>query len=130
MAFPGIYNISYYKGDTLEFKIYPKDTSGAAFNLSQYTVPVSETTDLGYFTISNYAGPAQAGRDKVIIEGYASIEGDYVLCAITPDAAAEMTSGTTYVYDVQIKKQAQPYNLVYTLLSGSISVTEQVTEVA
>lgn len=129
MAFPGTYNISYYKGDTLEFKIYPKDTSGAAFNLSQYAVPVSDTTDLGYFTISNYAGPEQVGKPKEVVEGYAAIEGDYVICAITPTAGAELAAGTAYVYDVQIKKTASPYNLVYTLLSGSITVTEQVTEV-
>ena len=36
MAFPGTYNISYYKGDTLEFKIYPKDSSGASFSLDNY----------------------------------------------------------------------------------------------
>jgi len=130
MAFPGTYNISYYKGDTLEFKVYPKDTSGATFNLSQYAVPVSETTDLGYFTISNYAGPEQTGNPKVTIEGYAAIEGDYVICAITPTAGALMNAGTSYVYDVQIKKQSSPYNLVYTLLSGAITVTEEVTEVA
>lgn len=126
MAFPGTYNIAYYKGDTLEFKIYPKDTSGATFSLASYTVPEHEGT--GSFTISNYAGPAQEGKPKTTIYGYATIvNSEYVLCSITPTAGSQMTAGTTYVYDVQVTKADSPYNKVYTLLSGSISVTEEVT---
>jgi hypothetical protein len=127
MAFPGTYNIAYYKSDTLEFKIYPKDSSGATFSLASYTVPTGED-DVGYFTISNYAGPAQEGKPKTTIYGYSTIvNNEYVLCAITPTAGNEMSAGTTYVYDVQISKADSPYNKVYTLLSGSISVTEEVT---
>ncbi len=36
MAFPGTYNINYYKGDTYQFRIYPKDTAGYPFDLSVY----------------------------------------------------------------------------------------------
>jgi hypothetical protein len=38
-----------------------------------------------------------------------------------------MTAGTTYFYDVEIKKTASPYDKVYTILTGSITVQEQVT---
>lgn len=37
MTFPATYNINYYLGDTHEFKVYPKDSSGAAFPLATYT---------------------------------------------------------------------------------------------
>ena len=37
MAFPGTYNFSYYKGDTNEFVIRPKNASGSAFDLTGYT---------------------------------------------------------------------------------------------
>ena len=36
MSFPGTYNINYYKGDTFEFRVYPKDSSGAPFDLTGY----------------------------------------------------------------------------------------------
>lgn len=114
MAFPGELNISYYKGDTYEFKIYPKKTDGTVFSMSGYSVKFSMATSRGSSTI---------------VEGYASIAGDgtYVSCAITPGNGDSLTAGTQYVYDVEIKKSASPYNLVHTLLTGSITVTNQVT---
>ena len=120
MAYPGTYDINYYKGDTFEFRIYPKDTSGTAFNLSGYLPPK--------FTISNTRGGTEGVDGKITnIDGYAKIstEGDYILCAITPTNGAAMTL-TSYVYDVEIGKKSSPYNYVYTLLSGKISVTDQV----
>ena len=36
MSFPATYNINYYMGDTFEFRIFPKDASGAPFPLAQY----------------------------------------------------------------------------------------------
>lgn len=121
MAFPGTYNISYYKGDTFEFLLNPKDTSGNPFNLTGYGTP--------RFIISNYAGPEKTPStpSKISIEGYASIvDNTYLKCAITPTASLEMSSGSTYVYDVEISKTGSPYDYIYTLLTGNISVTEQV----
>ena len=37
MAFPGTYNFSYYKGDTSEFVIRPKNSDGSSFDLTGYT---------------------------------------------------------------------------------------------
>jgi hypothetical protein len=113
VAFPGTYNFNYYQGDTLEFKVYPKTSTGSAFpGLSTYTAQ---------FTIANARG---TGR-TVAYQGYTRIESDHIICAITPDLI--IPSGT-WVYDVEISKtQASPYSLVYTLLTGSMSVTEQVT---
>jgi hypothetical protein len=36
MAFPGTFNINYYKGDTYEFNVYPKTTDGAVFSMQGY----------------------------------------------------------------------------------------------
>lgn len=122
MAFPGTYNISYYKGDTFEFLLNPKDTSGNPFNLTGYGTP--------RFTISNYAGPEQTPGtpSKVSIEGFAVVKDNtYIQCAITPTNATEMTAGQTYVYDVEISKTGSDYDYIYTLLTGKISVAEQVS---
>jgi hypothetical protein len=123
MAFPGTYNFSYYKGDTFEFRIYPKDSSGNAFDLEEYD------NELGpIFTISTARGEAGAENQ---IECFASISNDYkyILCAVTPENGEELNAGTTYLYDVQISKTSIPYDIVYTLLTGSITVTDHITGV-
>jgi hypothetical protein len=130
MAFPGTYNISYYKGDTFEFTIYPKDAAGNAFDLSSYTSCK--------FKISNEKGGTVGVSGKLEYNGYASIiNNEYILCTIQPSLVSStnpagsnspigLLAGTTYYYDVEIGKTSSPYNYVYTLLTGQISVTEQV----
>lgn len=115
MAFPGTLDIQYYRGDTYEFKLYPKDASGAAYNLSGQTA---------VFTIANARGDG-----AIQIPAYADVSGDltHVLCAITPTASQLMSENTDYVYDVEISKAGSPYPSVITLLTGNIFVTEQVT---
>jgi hypothetical protein len=114
MAFPGTLNINYYKGDSYEFNIFPKDSSNAPFSLDGYSVKFSIAASRG---------------SSSIIEGYAVISSDNsrIECAIKPGNGASMTAGTPYFYDVEIKKTASPYDKVYTVLTGSISVQEQVT---
>lgn len=121
MAFPGTYNISYYKGDTFEFRIYPKNSAGEQFVLNDYTQI--------RFTISNVLGDTPpAGVTKTTINGFAEKrDNQYVLCAITPENGAQMIAGTTYYYDVEIGKIASPYDYVYTLLQGTVAVAEQTT---
>lgn len=128
MAFPGTYNISYYKGDTLEFLIYPKDTAGGQYSLNGY--------DTVKFTISNFRGETSStGESKITINALATNEGQYIKCVIRPidgdgDGTPEnpgMVGGKTYVYDVEITKKTSPYYQVHTLLSGNVSVTEQVS---
>jgi len=120
MAFPGTYNFNYYKGDTFEFRVYPKDSAGGTFPLSDYT----GTEASAKFTIATSRG-ATSG----LIEGYTLISNDktHILCVVTPANGAAMTAGTTYVYDVEISKTSTPYDFVYTLLTGNITVSEQVT---
>lgn len=116
MAFPGTYNIRYYKGDTFEFKIFPKTSTGAAFPLTDYSSVK--------FTIATQRGSSS------LIEGYATIsdDGQSVDCAITPAVSASLLlENSPYVYDVEIGKDSEPYDFVYTLLTGTITLTDQVT---
>lgn len=113
MAFPGELNITYYKGDTYEFQVTPKKNDNTSFNLAGYSVKLSISATRG--------NPSP-------IEGWSEIDSEtnVINCAITPGNGALMTAGESYEYDVEIKKTSSPYNLVYTILTGSISVTDQV----
>lgn len=121
MAFPATYNFSYYKGDTLEFRVYPKDTSGLPFSLDGYSVT---------FTISTARG--SAGRANQV-EAYSVIlDSSSILCAIRPQDSIALpnSSSSTYVYDVEIRKPgSSPYPLTYTILNGTITVQEQITDI-
>ena len=120
MAFPGELNINYYRGDTYEFNIYPKKTDGTGFDLTGF---LQET-----FKIATVRGSDGLATQ---INGSARISDDksYIACAITPDAGAEMTPGTTYVYDIQAYLPGgSSYDKVITFLTGSISVTDDVTQ--
>lgn len=125
MAFPGIFNINYYKGDTYEFKIYPKDANGAAFPLTGYDLSEGST-----FTISTERGFDGFAES---LEGFSRISADrtHITCAITPNNGSQLDSTQSYVYDVEIKKAAVPnidfYPTVLTLLTGTIVVTDEVT---
>jgi uncharacterized repeat protein (TIGR02543 family) len=117
MAFPGELNINYYKGDTHKFKVYPQRPDGSGFGLSSY----GNST----FTIATERGANPTQR----IFGSARIYSDYVECVITPENGAEMDPAITYVYDVQIYSPGpDTYDDVFTLLTGSISVTDDVTQ--
>lgn len=116
MSFPGNYNINYYRGDTLEFRVRPRNADGSLFNLTGYT-PV--------FTIANTRGSA-----GIQFTGYAQKSGDnsYILCVIEPVVGLQLSAGTTYVYDVQISDLDEiDYDKVYTILTGTITVTDHVS---
>ena len=119
MAFPATYNFSYYKGDTLEFRAYPKDTSGLPFSLEGYEVS---------FTISTARG--SAGLANQVAAFAEIVDNASILCAIRPQDSLELANATSYVYDVEIRKaNATPYPLVYTILTGTINVEDQVTDI-
>jgi hypothetical protein len=112
MAFPGTYNFNYYRGDTAQFVVRPKTANGSAFDLTGYSAD---------FFIANTRGPnpTQSYEAQAVVSGVA----DTVTCTILPGAGENLVGGT-YVYDVQIDFGA---TIVYTLLTGSITVTEDVT---
>ena len=141
MAFPATYDFNYYKGDTFEFRIYPKKNDGTVFDLSSFYLPTNyantpdDVTDLSVpydsaqFTISTVRGSAGTP-----IKCFARVSDDwtFVQCAIRPGDAASLVAGTEYVYDVEVKKPAGApgtgsYELVHTLVTGKITITDQVT---
>lgn len=117
MAFPATYNISYYQGDLYEFNIYPKTTNGAAFNLADYSVKF-------YIATARGTGATQ-------YECIAEINNDAILCQIPGGIGKTLTAGQTYVYDVQIKKPVSGgADKIYTLLTGTVNVTADVTRMS
>lgn len=126
MAFPGTYNFSYYKGDTYEFKIYPKNSDGTAFNLSSFADTESE--DNARFFVSTERGlPGVENQIECSAQIVTELSDTYILCTITPGQGSSMNAGTQYVYDVEIRKTVEGSPYILTLVTGSISVTDQVT---
>jgi hypothetical protein len=111
MAFPGTYNFSYYRGDTNQFVVRPKNANGSAFDLTGYTAQ---------FIIANRRGStgtqyeAQAVVDTV---------NDLVTCTILPGVGRSLSAGT-FVYDIQITTGAAN---ILTILTGSITITDDIT---
>jgi hypothetical protein len=115
MAFPGTYNVNYYKGDRYEFVIYPKDAAGNVFDLTGYTSAFSIASSTGADPDEGpFAASAVISNDKTKIT-----------CVIFPELGSMfLNAGTTYYYDVQVSNGIE---VVYTLLKGTISVTADVT---
>jgi ActR/RegA family two-component response regulator len=112
MAFPGTYNFNYYKGDTYQFVIRPKNADGSAFDLTGYSA---------IFTIATARG---SGATQYTATASVDTVNNLVTCTISTTVGSSIPTGSTYVYDVQISNLA---NIVHTLLTGTISITEQVT---
>ena len=141
MAFPGTYNISYYKGDTLEFKIYPKDASGAAFDLTGYfplfVISIASGTNEApkYFDLTGFstakftiATARGSGATQILATAEVATDLTHVACVITPAQSEDLDPAIQYVYDVEISKTVPGgYPYVYTLLTGTLSITDQVS---
>lgn len=126
MPFPGTYNFSYYKGDTYEFKIYPKNSDSTAFDLSSFADTESE--DNARFFVSTERGISGVENQiECSAQIISELDETYILCTITPGQGASMNAGTSYVYDVEIRKLVESTPYVLTLVTGSITVTDQVT---
>ncbi len=117
MSFPGSYNIRYYYGDTLEFRIFPKNASGEIFDLS--------TFDEVKFTLAeNRNSPVS---EHIACFAQISSDNTNILCTIRPEDSDLINPELQYVYDVEISKQSQPYDVIYTLLTGSVTIVRDVT---
>lgn len=111
MAFPSTYNFTYYRGDTCQFVARPKNSNdNSSFDLTGYSA---------LFTIAN-----QRGSNGIQYEADAVVNAstDIVTCTISSSVGRSLLPGT-YVYDVQIDNDLQ----TYTLLTGSITVVDDVT---
>jgi hypothetical protein len=116
MAFPATYNISYYRGDSYVFILNPKNSDGSTFNLNNYS---------GYFQIKEARGPS----NPAIISGNVSIDTPItgsLTCTIDAEDGEDLDPGI-YVYDVQITKTD---GTTYTLVTGTFTVTDDVTRVS
>ena len=113
MAFPGTYNFNYYRGDTNEFVLRPKNSDGSAYDLADYVGSAS-------YTVANKRG---TGATQISAQAVVNGTTDIITCTILPNAGRNLTSGT-YVYDVQI---VDGQDKVFTLLTGTITVTDDIT---
>ncbi len=114
MAFPGLYNFSYYRGDTATFVVRPKTSAGAAFDLTGYT---------GSFVVANRRGSTGT---QYVCTATVNATTDIVTCTITPSVGRTLSAGT-YVYDVQITNTSPDPDVIYTILNGTITVTDDIT---
>jgi hypothetical protein len=113
ISFPASYNIRYYKGDLYQFVIRPKTSAGDIY-------PIDDATYTAYFRISTQRG----GSSGNTITASTAISDNAVTCEIRPSTA--LVAGTTYFYDVSIQNNSDS-NIVYTLLTGTINVTGDIT---
>jgi len=144
MAFPAIYDFNYYKGDTFEFRIYPKKNDGTVFDLSPFydsnilynTNTIDGVTGVAPYEQARFSIAEARGSAAVdIIKCFARVDSDtntFVQCAIRPTEGNQLVAGTEYVYDVEVRHPAggpdSPfYEKVITLMTGTITVTDQVT---
>jgi len=116
MSFPANFNIRYYKGDLYQFVIRPKTSAGDPF-------PISDSTHEAFF----YVSIARGGSQENTITLNASIVGGNVTATILPSDVSKFNQGNNYFYDVSVVKTTNP-DEVYTLLTGSLSITPDITE--
>ena len=123
MAFPGTYNFDYYRGDTFVFTITPKTSAGATFSLDAFAAAGA------IFSIASSRGDSpttaiDSVSDASKLSAVINTTTDIITCTIKPDARTDLVGGSTYYYDVEIFNGAA---LRYTLLTGEITVTDDVT---
>jgi hypothetical protein len=116
MSFPANFNIRYYRGDLYQFVIRPKTSAGDPF-------PISDSTHSAFFYISSSRG----GPSADTISGAATIVGGNITATIFPSVGNQLNSNTQYFYDVSVVKNSDP-NELYTLLTGTLSITPDITE--
>lgn len=109
MAFPATYDFDYYIGDSKEFVIYPGARNGAPMDLSGYTAMM---------VISNEKAPNPAWSVDADVSLNATDNSIY--CYIAPDVGNQLTAGTSYYYDVEIRRTLEGKEKVYTLVAGTI----------
>ena len=114
MAFPGTYNFNYYRGDTAEFVVRPKTANGSAYNLTDYTAT---------FTIANRRGSTGT---QYVADATINTLTNIITCTIAPAVGRTLTAGT-YVYDIQITNTTPNPDIILTVLTGSVTVTDDIT---
>lgn len=116
MSFPATYNIRYYKGDLYQFLIRPKTGTGEPF-------PISDSTHDAFFYISTQRGGSAV---NTVVASASIVEGN-VLATIQPSVGNSLNGNTQYFYDVSVRGKSPNNNQVYTLITGTLSVTLDIT---
>jgi hypothetical protein len=113
MAFPGTFNFNYYRGDTFSLIVKPKDANGDPFDLVGYTA---------LYVIAN----ARGASPTLYYSGTAVVNtvDDIVTATISASTGENLLPTTSWVYDIQITDGTN----VFTLLTGTITVTDDVRE--
>jgi hypothetical protein len=115
MSFPATYDFNYYRGDTFSFTIKPKQANNSAFQLDTYTSAKFVVAESRGISGASSAVPMTATIESV---------SDVVNCEITHTQGNKLDASKTYYYDVQISNETK----VYTLLTGKITVQDDVTD--
>lgn len=116
MAFPASYNFSYYQGDRYEFVLRPKQANGQPFDLDGYN---------GLFTVATARGSLAAivgNSQEANIDSTAGT----VTIVIEPEFGTTLT-GNSYLYDVEISASASSSSNIFTLVTGRINITRDIT---
>ena len=111
MAFPSTFNFSYYRGDTYEIVVRPKSSNNNAFPLTGYSAT---------FTIANRRGSTGT---QYAASTSVNTSNSTITCTIPPSVGRTLAPGT-YVYDIQISSSS---SIVYTVLTGTITVTDDIS---
>jgi len=111
LSYPGSYSFSYYRGDTYQTVLRPKNSNGTAFALTGYTA---------LFVIANVRGSAGV---QISATAVVDTVNNLVTCTILPSVGRNLLPGS-YVYDVQITNGASN---ILTILTGTISVTDDIS---
>jgi len=114
MAFPGNHDFSYYRGDTYEFDVVLKNQDGTDFDISLY-----ETVA---FTIGTQRGSSGTKTTALATKVLPST----VRCTITSTVGRGLASGP-YFYDVQITDTTPDPDTIYTVLTGIMTVVDDIT---
>jgi hypothetical protein len=114
MAFPKTLDLNYYRGDTFQFNIELKNSDGTDFAVNTF-----ETFS---FKIADKRG---SGATQTTASAERSDPAG-VLCTITPTVGRTLSAGQ-YFYDVQITDTTPTPNVIYTVLTGMIKVTDDIS---
>lgn len=114
MAFPKTHNFDYYRGDTFEFNIDLKNQDATDFDLAAF--------DTFSFKLANQRG---SGGTQVTAAAV-KVDPATVKCTILPSVGRTLAAGD-YVYDVQITDTTPDPDIIYTVLTGIITVTDDVS---
>ena len=111
MAFPATYNLSLYSGDTFEFVVVPRNSDGSPFSLTGYTAVM-------------FIAPSRGSTTKTQVQTSVNTTLNTVTCTVLPGVSGSLNPSQTYVYDVEISNGS---DRIYTLLTGNVTVTEDVS---